>query len=104
MIRKLVKNGYADTKIIVQNAEILSIKSILCLGNPVFKQLMEDTQFSGRLVLCDGSSEVGFYALERYYTGESIEINSNNVIDIIAICLFYNEEKLLKIAKRYTFV
>lgn len=39
---------------------------------------------------------MGFYALEGFYCGYDVIINENNMIDILFICVCYNEENLLK--------
>lgn len=39
---------------------------------------------------------MGFYALEGFYCGDDVIINEKNLIDILFICVCYNEENLLK--------
>lgn len=43
----------------------------------------------------------GFYALETYYSGGIIEINENNCLNILKICIIYDEIDLMKKCEKY---
>lgn len=43
----------------------------------------------------------GFNNLINYLSFQNIEINDNNIIDIMKTCIYYKEEKLYNICKKY---
>lgn len=46
--------------------------------------------------LYEDCTKQGFYILEKYYGGGIVEFTESNCIDILKICVYYNEEGLLK--------
>lgn len=95
MIRILSKNGYSDLEVIVCGERICTMKCFFCYYNNTFNKIINDYKFNGCIELFEKCSKEGFYYLESYYSGEIINLNENNVIDIIIICICYNEEGLL---------
>lgn len=104
LIYELVENGFGDLKVIVENKEFLTVKSIFCGNNEIFTTLVNDTKFPGYLELYDGCSEIGFRCLEKYYGNGKVVIDESNCIDILSICAYYDEEKLLKECGKYSFL
>lgn len=101
MCRVIVENGYGDLIVLVDGERITSVKSILCCANTIFKSLIDDERFSGILELFEGCSKLGFLCLEKYYGGGRLEINEMNCVDILCICVYYNEMQLLQECKTY---
>lgn len=53
------------------------------------------------MTLFDECTITGVIELEKYYSGGRVVINDSNCLDILSICLFYNEITLLKICEKY---
>lgn len=97
----MVDKGYDDITVIVEGFEIRSIKSLLCGRNKLLHKLIKDETFPGILELCDKVTINGFHELEKYYSGGKIILTDRNIMDILSICLFYNEMSLFCKCKSY---
>lgn len=65
-------------------------------------RLLEDEQFEGELILCEGSSVDGFIEIEKYYSGGSMELNDENVVKVLLMSIYYNDKEILRICIKYT--
>lgn len=101
MCRNLVDNGFSDMKVIVENEEIDTIKCLFCGNNEILSNLIKDNLFNGSLKLFDDCTKIGFYELEKYYSCGKVKINEYNFIDILKICIYYNENVLLKEVEKF---
>lgn len=101
LCRLFVNNGFGDMKIKIENQEIITMKCFLCCFNSVFNSLIKDNKFNGCLELFEDCSINSYYLLEKYYSGGLIEINNNNCIELLKICVYYNEKTLLKECENY---
>lgn len=101
LCRLLIKNGFSDMTVKVENEYIKTIKCLLCGRNKVLMNLINDKMFNGCLELYDKCTKESFFILESYYSGGKIEINNRNCIDIMKICIYYNEINLLKDCEKY---
>lgn len=97
----MVEKGYGDLSVVVEGFEIRSIKCLLCGRNKVLDKLVMDESFPGILELCENVTMNGFHELEKYYSGGKIVISDKNIVDILSICLFYNEMSLFSKCKSY---
>lgn len=87
--------------VLVDGEEIKTIKYFFCSKNALFDSLINDRLFNGCLELSSEVNKNGFYILERYYSNGVIEFDDNNFIDILKICCYYNENKLLHECEEY---
>lgn len=101
LIYNILKNGLGDLKVIIKGKEYISSKVILCANNLFFLNTVNDEKFNGVIELDNSCNEIGFKNMEKYYSGGIIDINEDNVIDILTICICYDEEKLIKECVKY---
>lgn len=101
LINELISKGLGDLIVKVDGQEYETIKSIFCGSNSTLLSLVNDDKFNGKLELYDGCNENGFKCLEKYYGYRIVDINQSNVIDILSICMYYDEYNLLKECVRY---
>lgn len=99
--RDLVSKGYGDLILIVKDTEYVTNKALFCGSNVLINNLVKDNQFNGKLTLFDECTMIGVIELEKYYSGGRVVINDSNCLDILSICLFYNEIILLKACEKY---
>lgn len=92
---------FSDIDIEIDGEIIPCVKAFLCYKNPIFNKLISDPQCPSPLPLSDSVTKHGFMLLLRYYGYGSIEINVKNVMEILRICIMYNENYLLKICKEF---
>lgn len=97
----MVCKGLGDIKIKCGEEELIGIKSILMNGNELFRKLIEDEKFSGVLEIYEECTKESFLNLEMYYGGGYIDINTENVCDLLKICIYYNETRLIAICEEF---
>lgn len=90
-----------DINIEVNGEIIPCIKSFLCYKNPIFNKLISDPLCPSPLPLSDAVTKHSFMLLLRYYGYGTIDINNENVVEVLRICILYNENYLLRICKEY---
>lgn len=88
-------------KILVEDQEILVVKSLFCGFNSILTQLITDSQFNGVLELFEGCTVESFLALDRFYSCGKVEINEENCVDILSICVYYDEKDLFNQCQKY---
>lgn len=72
----------------------MSTKAVFISSNETMRKILEDEKFPGVLELFEECSINGLLELEKFYSGGCVDININNVIDLLSICLFYNENRI----------
>lgn len=85
----------------INGEEFTTVKSILCINNPLFKKIIIDDEIDCAIELFNECSVTGFKILESFYGNGIVDINESNVIDVIIICECYNEHKLLDLCVKY---
>lgn len=103
LCRYLSERGYNDLKVMINGEEINTIKCLFCGRNKILNKIVNNKSFSGCLILNEKCSKEGFLLLESYYSGGIIELNQNNCVKLLNICLEYNENGLEKECEDYIF-
>lgn len=93
--RLLIKK-FSDMKVKVEGEEIETVKCIFSDKNQYLNQIIMDEKFNGCLELPSECSKEGFYELERYYNVGDVDINVDNCLDVLTICIIYKEMDLIK--------
>lgn len=81
----------------------MSTKAVFITSNEIMRKILEDEKFQGVWELYEECSITGLLELEKFYSGGYVDININNVIDILSICLFYDEKRITKYCIRYIY-
>lgn len=82
------KGKKRDSEMIIVNVENQSLeveKDILC-RNSRFKAVIEDRLFDSVLTLHEDVKKDGFILLMKYYKGERIQIDKDNINSLFTIC------------------
>lgn len=90
-----MKNGFGDLRVIIGNEEIRTFKFLLYVCNETLRKLLENPLFEEPLMLSENCSKTSFFLLEKYYEGIEIDVNEKNCVDLLSLCVYYNEESLL---------
>lgn len=72
--------------------------------NPDMSYLLEDCSIQNPLLCRSYITKNAVDLMLRYYGGVAININENNVLDLLVICVEWKEEKLGKICLKYLFI
>lgn len=75
---------------------ILKVEKEILYKNKIFKQIIEDRLFDGRLILNEKVKKDGFMTLIYYYDGKEIAIEKKNICSLFLVCFYYNEEDILE--------
>lgn len=96
-----MESGYGDINININETVIQSVKSILSMRNPIFKQLIKDSQNEKVISLNLSITTEVFIEIEKYYGGGTIIVDEHNIMDILKFCYFYEESNLFMKCKYF---
>lgn len=96
-----MESGYGDIDININQTVIRSVKSILSMRNPIFKQLIKDSQNEKVISLNLSITTELFLEIEKYYGGGTIIVDEHNIMDILKFCYFYEEYNLFMKCKYF---
>lgn len=65
-------------------------------SNKTLKTLIEDYEFVGYIELFEECNEIGYYEVEKYYSGGELVIRKDNVCEVLMFCLCYKDEEIMK--------
>lgn len=97
----MLNEGYNDVVLLIENEEVCSVSSILCVSNTRLKAIIKDEKAVGKISLPEKITRKAFCMLCRYYGYGMVEIDEENVCELLMCCICLDEENLLVKCKEF---
>lgn len=97
----MLYRGYNDVVLLIENIEVNSITSILCVSNSRLNAIINDEKADTKISLPDYITRKAFSLLCRYYGYATIDIDEENVTELLICCICLNEPNLLSKCKNF---
>lgn len=90
-----MEDGFGDIDLDVQEVDVKSFKFLLSYQNEMLKSLVNDPLCNNPLSLSYEVNAEAIKFIHRFYSGQEITLDGDNIIGILSFCVCYSEHRLI---------